>query len=60
MFIRHIINQQGGAFCYSPPTAARDGRLQLKPSAFKTEYNQVLGDDLHSVFVKHHISKDRT
>jgi hypothetical protein len=32
MFIRHIINQQGGAFYHSPPTAARAGRLELKPA----------------------------
>jgi hypothetical protein len=34
---QHIINQQGGALCHSPRTAAR-----TKPSAFTTERNQVL------------------
>jgi hypothetical protein len=34
---QHIINQQGGAFCHSPRTAAG-----TKTSAFTTECNQVL------------------
>jgi hypothetical protein len=33
---QHIINQQGGAFCHSPRTAAG-----TKTSAFTTERNQV-------------------
>jgi hypothetical protein len=43
----HIINQQGGAFCHSPRTAAG-----TKTSAFTTERNQVLMMTIFTTYSK--------